>query len=530
MGDVMENIQVYMNIAEVVKNIVYPVFMIILPYLSFKKCFWRGNKSRVKLFFMTLLFEPFVFFLLTGYLAKAVECLIFQKPFGISISEWSYGIGFLILDALISTGLYILLLFLSSEIIGKWLNVMNRGLVTFVVMMNSVIFCLTTRGSVSKHGDGWFIGIILDYVLDAVVIVLGILMYRFVITALATLTDRERSVNAKLFIVPPVIFTFFFNQLSMIVSLYMGKEEVLLTAVFSDIIMFLFIWAFYVIIMNINATNEAIEAKELAAQMAAAEARIEADLSIAKSIQISALPYTFPPFPDRPDFELFASMKTAKEVGGDFYDFYMLDEDTLGFLIADVSGKGIPAAMFMMTGKTIIKSLAENKLPPADVFTIANEKLCEGNDAELFITAWMGYLDLKSGVVHVANAGHNPPVLIRDGKAEYVILKPGLMLTGMDGTVYKDQTLKLQKGDILYLYTDGVTEAMDADENQYGEDRLLSLLSFGDNYPDPAGDNGIAGAVCELVAKDIEVFVQGAEQSDDITMLCIRFLGGTEEK
>ena len=159
------------------------------------------------------------------------------------------------------------------------------------------------------------------------------------------------------------------------------------------------------------------------------------------------------------------------------------------------------------------------------MFSAANEKLCEGNDAELFITAWMGYLDLSSGVVHVANAGHNPPVLIRDGKAEYIVLKPGLMLAGMDGMVYREQTLQLQKGDILYLYTDGVTEAMDADENQYGEDRLLKLLSFGENVPAPSGDTGIAGAVCELVSADIDRFVNGAEQSDDITMLCVRYLG-----
>ena len=279
-------------------------------------------------------------------------------------------------------------------------------------------------------------------------------------------------------------------------------------------------YEFDILSNDINATVD-----KLKEYIAEAAARIDADLEIAKAIQTSVLPNVFPPFPDRHEFELFASMHAAKEVGGDFYDFYMLDKDTLGFLIADVSGKSIPGAMFMMTGKAIIKSLAESGLPPAEVFTIANEKLCEGNDAGLFITAWMGYLDLKTGVLHIANAGHNPPVLIRNGKAEYVTLKPGLMLAGMDGMVYKEQTIQLQKGDILYLYTDGVTEAMDAEENQYGEKRLIELLSFVDNYPAPSGNNGIAGAVCETVAADIDRFVQGAEQSDDITMLCVRYLG-----
>lgn len=272
---------------------------------------------------------------------------------------------------------------------------------------------------------------------------------------------------------------------------------------------------------DINTTVDRL--KEYIAEAAA---RIDADLAVAKAIQTSALPSVFPPFPDRKEFELFASMTAAKEVGGDFYDFYMLNDNTLGFLIADVSGKSIPGAMFMMTAKTVIKSLAESGLPPAEVFTQANEKLCEGNDAEMFVTAWLGYLDLKTGIVHVANAGHNPPVLIRSGKAEYIVLKPGLMLAGMDGVRYKEQTVQLEKGDILYLFTDGVTEAMDTNEKLYGEDRLLKILSFGEKYPEPTAENGTVESVCKLVSDDLAAFTDGAEQSDDITMLCIRYLGG----
>ena len=219
-------------------------------------------------------------------------------------------------------------------------------------------------------------------------------------------------------------------------------------------------------------------------------------------------------------------MKAAKEVGGDFYDFYMLNKTTLGFLIADVSGKSIPGAMFMMTSKTIIKSLAESGLSPAEVFTLANEKLCVGNEAEMFVTAWLGYLDLNTGLIHVANAGHNPPVLIRGGKAEYVVLRPGLMLAGMDGVRYKEQIIQLEKGDILFLYTDGVTEAMNHNEEQYGEEKLQKILSFGDQYPESSSENEVVESVCKTVSTDIEKFTSGAEQSDDITMLCIRFLGG----
>ena len=271
---------------------------------------------------------------------------------------------------------------------------------------------------------------------------------------------------------------------------------------------------------DINATVD-----KLKDYIADAEARIDADLAVAKAIQSSALPTIFPPFPEYKQFELFASMTPAKQVGGDFYDFYMLGGDTLGFLIADVSGKSIPGAMFMMTAKTVIKSLAESGLSPAEVFNAANKKLCEGNDAQMFVTAWMGYLELDTGIVHIANAGHNPPMLIRDGKAEKVTVRPNFVLAGMTRTVYKEHTIQMQKGDILYLYTDGVTEAMDNDYQLYGEQRLEQLLSFGESYPEPTGENGITEAICTTVAKDIADFTNGAEQSDDITMVCISYLG-----
>ena len=271
---------------------------------------------------------------------------------------------------------------------------------------------------------------------------------------------------------------------------------------------------------DINATVD-----KLKDYIAEAAARIDADLAIAKAIQSSVLPGVFPPFPERKEFELYASMTAAKEVGGDFYDFYMLGENTLGFIIADVSGKSVPGAMFMMTSKTVVKDLAESGLPPAETFTVANAELCRGNDAGMFLTAWLGYLDLKTGLIRVANAGHNPPVLIRDGKASFVRLKPGLMLAAMDGMLYKEQTLQLEKGDILFTYTDGVTEAMNNEQQLYGEKRLIELLSFGDNLPEATDQNGVAGAVCRLVAEDVAAFAAGAEQSDDITMLCIRYMG-----
>ena len=249
-----------------------------------------------------------------------------------------------------------------------------------------------------------------------------------------------------------------------------------------------------------------------------AEERIDAELAFAKAIQHSALPSVFPPYPNRTEFEVFATMHTAKEVGGDFYDFYFVDEDNLAFLIADVSGKGIPAAMFMMQSKTIIKSYAESGISVEEIFTVANEKLCEGNDAGMFVTAWMGILNTKTGKVLFANAGHNPPLVKHaDGTYEYLKSRAGLVLAGMDGIRYRKNELQLQPGDSIYLYTDGVTEATDPDNELYGEDRLHAIL---EKYKDAA-----PGVICEEVKKDVDAFVGEAPQFDDITMLSLKFYG-----
>ena len=255
-----------------------------------------------------------------------------------------------------------------------------------------------------------------------------------------------------------------------------------------------------------------------------AEARIDKELEFAKSIQHSALPSVFPPYPHRKDFEIFASMDTAKEVGGDFYDFYLLNDDRIAFLIADVSGKGIPAAMFMMTAKTLIKDFAESGMEVNDAFTRANAKLCEGNDAGMFVTAWMGYLDLKTGLLSYANAGHNPPVICRkDGTFEYLRTRPNFILAGMEGIKYKKHEMQLFPGDQIYLYTDGVTEAQDVNNQLYGEARLLDVLNN--------NRTSDVTSLCKAVHADVDVFAGEADQFDDITMLAFKlhFLknGGT---
>ena len=244
-----------------------------------------------------------------------------------------------------------------------------------------------------------------------------------------------------------------------------------------------------------------------------AAARIDKELEFAKQIQYSSLPTAFP---KSNSFRLFATMITAKEVGGDFYDFYMLNETTIAFLVADVSGKGIPAAMFMMRAKTVIRDLAERGLEPDEIFTIANEKLCENNDAGMFVTAWLGILDTKTGLMKFANAGHNPPLIKRYGeKFEYMKTRSGMLLAGMEGIKYRKNELQLAPGDKLYLYTDGVTEATDNNTQLYGEQRLLDFVnSIEETQPEN---------ICKLIKEDVDRFVGTAPQFDDITMLSLNF-------
>ena len=207
-------------------------------------------------------------------------------------------------------------------------------------------------------------------------------------------------------------------------------------------------------------------------------------------------------------------------MGGDFYDFTLLDENRLAFLIADVSDKGIPAAMFMMTVKTLLRGLAESGLPPEAVFTQANQRLCADNDTGMFVTAWMGVLELDSGRVRYANAAHNPPVLLgAGGKAQLVRGRPGFVLGGLPGTVYRPQELSLSLGDALFLYTDGVTEAANGALDLFGTPRLLQVLE------EKGGES--CQAICEAVQARVDAFAGSAPQADDMTMLALAFHGLT---
>ncbi len=239
--------------------------------------------------------------------------------------------------------------------------------------------------------------------------------------------------------------------------------------------------------------------------------RLSAELDVATQIQANMLPRIFPPYEDHPEIELFASMTPAKEVGGDFYDFFIVDRDHFAVVVGDVSGKGVPAALFMVIAKTLIKNVIMQGKSPAEVFTSVNNQLCEGNDAGLFVTCWAGILTLSTGELVFANAGHTSPVIKHGGNAEFLVSKPNLMLAGMEGILYKEHKIKLEKGDRMFVYTDGITEAMNAKNELYGEERLLSVL----NHTSALSSKEILSQV----QKDIDEFVALAPQFDDITML-----------
>ena len=246
--------------------------------------------------------------------------------------------------------------------------------------------------------------------------------------------------------------------------------------------------------------------------------KIVTELNLARRIQASMLPHVFPAFPDRNEFDLFASMSPAKEVGGDFYDFYLLDDDHLCMVIADVSGKGIPAALFMMVTKILLKNHAMSGLSPAQVLEKANDQICRNNAEEMFVTVWMGVLEISTGRITACNAGHEYPVIMRpDGRYELVSDKHGFVIGGLKGMKYTEYEMKLEPGSRLFLYTDGVPEASNASDELFGNDRMMETLN--------SGVTATPRDVLERMSGAIEGFVGGAPRFDDTTMFCLSYYG-----
>ena len=257
--------------------------------------------------------------------------------------------------------------------------------------------------------------------------------------------------------------------------------------------------------------------------------RIEGELQMATRIQANMLPNTFPAFPGRTEFDLYATMQPAKEVGGDFYDFFLVDDDHLAMVMADVSGKGVPAALFMMTARTLIKDAALEGLDPSSLMFRVNERLDESNKDGLFVTVWLGILEISTGKLTYSDAGHEKLLLYQDGAWRYMpkggctalsVLEPDEFEDLPDSYLYRNETIQLQPGDAIFQYTDGVTEATDAQEQLFGDERLLNTMT-------EAG-NAAPKDLLPHVRKRIDEFVKDAPQFDDITMLGLLYLGKSE--
>ena len=244
----------------------------------------------------------------------------------------------------------------------------------------------------------------------------------------------------------------------------------------------------------------------------------EADLRVGTEIQTGSLPTNFP---NRPEFEIYASMDPAKEVGGDFYDFFMIDEDHLALVIADVSGKGVPAALFMMSSKIYIHDHATMGGTPAEILERVNKLVCADNDASMFVTVWLGILEISTGKLTSASAGHEYPMINTSGSYEILKDKHGLMVGAMDMARYKNTEIQLKKGDSIFVYTDGVAEATDASNNLFGTDRTLDALN---TIPDGASQK----AILESVRAAVDAFVKEAPQFDDLTMLGLKYYGSAD--
>ena len=251
-------------------------------------------------------------------------------------------------------------------------------------------------------------------------------------------------------------------------------------------------------------------------------AATQTELTMASQIQESILPSIFPPFPNRKEIDIYASMHPAREVGGDFYDFFLIDEDHLGLLIGDVSGKGIPAALFMMISRTLLQNYAKLGIGAAETLRKANEAICSENSTDMFVTAWIGILEIPTGRMLCASAGHEYPAICRGGRFEMLHDRHGFVLGGMEGSKYHEYDLQLSPGDKIFVYTDGVPEATNSEQKMFGTDRMLTALNR-----DPAA---APSALLRTVRKAVDTFVGGAEPFDDLTMLCLEYRGRQGEK
>ncbi len=433
--------------------------------------------------------------------------LIIAAYFAVMYLVYSYNIS---LDMV---GILLLVVFLCGGTVLLYKNSAPECL--FIAIMSALIqtvstffFCGTVLSFIDNTPNPYNVKTLATFLtIKLFIYFFIILIYHFVIErpireAIETIGSRMRN-NLPIPIVSIVAFSVF-SELTNRLGILPGIPDTRYYFIgFYLIICTIFVFEFWQIFSSAIWSSRAL--------------KTEAELGVASQIQASILPYTFPAFPERKEFDIFATMDTAKEVGGDFYDFFLVGENKLAVVMADVSGKGVPAALFMMIARTLIKNETLSGHEPSEIFEKVNDQLCENNDAEMFVTAFLGILDMEKKVMTVVNAGHNPPLLRHCGQNfEWLKIKPGFVLAGMNGVPYKQYEIPFEPGDDLFLYTDGVTEAVNPRLELYSEERLFKELNS------ISKDTPIADTI-HTIRGSIDTFAQGASQADDITMLMLRY-------
>lgn len=399
----------------------------------------------------------------------------------------------------------VILFFLLPTLICK-ITGGEKPWVKYAVMFSGILAIFVLSSAMSKHG-------VLTWTLP---LMLSCHYYSPKLTKMTL-------VLSWIFFLPSLYIALFFgewDQNLLNAGYYSGERIVTSQNVYETTLYFVFTRIFMLLGISVICTTLSKRTRLIfRRQIADSEEhqRISTELDVAAQIQADMLPSIFPAFPERPEFDIYATMNPAKEVGGDFYDFFMLDNKHLAIVMADVSGKGVPASLFMVIGKTLIKDHTKPKRDLGEVFTEVNDILCESNSSGLFITAFEGVLNLVTGEFRFVNAGHEMPFIAKAGGVyEPYKIKAGFVLAGMEGMKYTGGSMQLAPGDKIFQYTDGVTEATNAAQELYGMERLEKVLA-----------KNTALSPTELLAvvkTDIDAFVGEAPQFDDITMLCVEYL------
>ena len=345
---------------------------------------------------------------------------------------------------------------------------------------------LFDTGNVYHRGTGYILSNFSPFVMLVIDMVLLIICRKKI--------DKRVKMAFWIYLIAPVAAI-------LVQSIFFGIQFIIFATVGAAVFMFSVI---------IKVQNEKYEKQQLE------RSKIKTELTLATRIQANMLPNIFPAFPDRPEFDIYASMDPAKEVGGDFYDFFLIDEDHLCLVMADVSGKGVPAALFMMAAKIILANYAKMGKSPAEILTSANASICSSNREDMFVTVWLGILELSTGKLTAANAGHEYPVLRQsDGNFELYKDKHGFVIGGMEGLKYKEYSINMKPGAKIFLYTDGVPEATDSEDQLFGTERMVAALN---KNPESSPQE-----ILKSVRSSVDYFVKNAEQFDDLTMLCMEY-------